>query len=137
MTTGLSGISFTILNNQGFKSWDQYCWIRQDQMNLHVSDFGISRILSKATGQSQNQTSTIGLKGSIGCIPPEYGAGADVSTHGDIYSYGILLLEMLKRKRPTDEMFKDNLYLHSWAEKALQDGVMAVIDPFFLPMEED
>nr|POE54864.1 putative lrr receptor-like serine/threonine-protein kinase [Quercus suber] len=33
--------------------------------------------------------------------------GGQVSTLGDIYSYGILLLEMLIGKRPTDEVFKD------------------------------
>ncbi|XP_042485077.1 probable LRR receptor-like serine/threonine-protein kinase At3g47570 [Macadamia integrifolia] len=108
-----------------------------DDLSAHLGDFGISRILSKATGRSQNQISSIGFKGSIGYIPPEYGAGADVSTHGDVYSYGILLLEMFTGKRPTDEIFKDNLYLHGWAEMALHDGMIAIVDPSLLPMEEN
>ncbi|XP_043720895.1 probable LRR receptor-like serine/threonine-protein kinase At3g47570, partial [Telopea speciosissima] len=108
-----------------------------DDLTAHLGDFGISRILSKGTGRTQNQTSSIGLKGSIGYIPPEYGAGVDVSTHGDVYSYGIFLLEMFTGKRPTDEMFKDNFYLHSWAKMALHDGVMAIIHQSLLPMEND
>ncbi|XP_043705575.1 probable LRR receptor-like serine/threonine-protein kinase At3g47570 [Telopea speciosissima] len=106
-------------------------------LTAHLGDFGISRILSKVTSRSQNHTSSIGVKGSIGYIAPEYGAGADVSTHGDVYSYGILLLEMFTGKRPTHEMFKDNFNLHFWAEMGLLDGVMAVVDPLLLPMEED
>ncbi|XP_042515256.1 probable LRR receptor-like serine/threonine-protein kinase At3g47570 [Macadamia integrifolia] len=108
-----------------------------DDLTAHLGDLGISRILSKATYRSQHHTSSIGIKGSIGYIAPEYGAGATVSTHGDVYSYGILLLEMFTGKRPTNEIFKDNFNLHNWAEMALQDGVMAVLDPSLLPMEED
>ncbi|XP_043720786.1 probable LRR receptor-like serine/threonine-protein kinase At3g47570 [Telopea speciosissima] len=107
-------------------------------LTAHLGDFGISRILSKVTNRSQNYTSSIGVKGSIGYIAPEYGAGADVSTHGDVYSYGILLLEMFTGKHPTHEMFKDNVNLHYWAKMALHDDrVMIVVDPSLLLMEED
>lgn len=35
----------------------------------------------------------------------EYGPEGRVSTRGDIYSYGIMLLEMITRKKPMDEIF--------------------------------
>ncbi|XP_043692849.1 probable LRR receptor-like serine/threonine-protein kinase At3g47570 [Telopea speciosissima] len=109
-------------------------------LTAHLGDFGISRILLEDTNRSQNPTSSIGIKGSIGYIAPEYGAGAgagaDVSRHGDVYSYGILLLEMFTGKRPTHEIFKDNFNLHCWAEMALHDGVIPIVDPSLLSMEE-
>jgi len=33
--------------------------------------------------------------------------GSKVSIEGDVYSFGIPVLEILTRSRPTDEMFKD------------------------------
>ncbi|XP_058089359.1 receptor kinase-like protein Xa21 [Magnolia sinica] len=101
-----------------------------DDMVAHVGDFGLARFLSEAAEScSQNQTSTSGIKGSVGYIAPEYGMGGKASTHGDVYSYGILLLEMITGKRPTDDMFKDNLSLRHFAKSALPEQVTAIIDP--------
>jgi len=60
-----------------------------------------------------------------------------VSTCGDVYSYGILLLEMITGKRPTDDMFKDGLNLHSYVRMSLPDFVGEVADPIlFRDVEE-
>ncbi|KAA8517945.1 hypothetical protein F0562_015419 [Nyssa sinensis] len=58
----------------------------------------------------------------------EYGMGGQVSTLGDVYSYGILLLEMFTGRRPTDELLKDNLNLHNYVKQALPDQVMELVD---------
>lgn len=58
--------------------------------------------------------------------------GSEVSTYGDMYSFGILVLEVFTGKRPTDDMFKDGLNLHSFAEVALLDEVTVVVDPMLL-----
>jgi serine/threonine protein kinase len=42
-----------------------------------------------------------------------------VSTHGDIYSYGVLILEMVTGKRPTDNMFDHGLSLHKYINMSL------------------
>lgn len=58
----------------------------------------------------------------------EYGMGSVVSTSGDVYSYGIIILEMITRKRPTDPMFDKGLNLHNFAKMSLPDRVTEVLD---------
>ncbi|KAL7262899.1 hypothetical protein ACSBR1_001128 [Camellia fascicularis] len=97
-----------------------------ENLGAHVGDFGLARFLNP--NSPEKISSTIGLKGSIGYIPPEYGWGSNVSTSGDVYSFGVLLLEMFTAKRPTDEMFKDGLDLNKFASTMQQNQVLKVVD---------
>lgn len=58
----------------------------------------------------------------------EYGMGGQVSTRADVYSYGILLLEMFTGRRPTDGLFKNDLNLHKFVKAALPGRVMEIVD---------
>lgn len=62
--------------------------------------------------------------------------GSEVSTSGDVYSYGILLLEMFSGKRPTDGMFRDDSNLHNFALMALPEHVEEILDPRLLETED-
>nr|XP_011466482.1 PREDICTED: probable LRR receptor-like serine/threonine-protein kinase At3g47570 [Fragaria vesca subsp. vesca] len=110
-----------------------------EDMVAHVGDFGLASFLFEASkNHSKCQTMSAGLKGSIGYIPPEYGMGCQVTILGDIYSYGILLLEMFTGKRPTDDMFKDGLSIHQFTATAFPDRVMDIVDTsLLLETEED
>ena len=58
--------------------------------------------------------------------------GNEVSTYGDVYSYGILLLEMFTGKRLTENTLQDNLNLHEFVKAALPEQIIHIIDPILL-----
>ncbi|XP_028790982.1 putative receptor-like protein kinase At3g47110 [Neltuma alba] len=99
-----------------------------DDMVAHVSDFGLAKLLATLNGSSQKQASTSIIKGTIGYAPPEYGITSEVSIQGDIYSFGILILEMLTGKRPTDLIFEDGHNLHSYVKAAFPNNLLKIVD---------
>ncbi|KAL7253368.1 hypothetical protein ACSBR1_007823 [Camellia fascicularis] len=101
-----------------------------EDMIGHVGDFGLARFLQEANRNfNAKQGSSTGVRGTIGYTAPDYAMGSKESTEGDVYSYGILLLEMFTGKRPTDDMFKDSLNLHNLVRLALPHQVADVADP--------
>ncbi|PSS33329.1 LRR receptor-like serine/threonine-protein kinase precursor [Actinidia chinensis var. chinensis] len=104
-------------------------------MVARVGDFGLARFRPELT--DPKQSSSIGIRGTIGYAAPEYRLGSKVSTSGDVYSYGILLLEMMTGKRPTDPMFGEGFNLHNFARMALPDRVMEIVEPLLLKNDED
>ncbi|KAL3000177.1 hypothetical protein AAZX31_09G198800 [Glycine max] len=107
-----------------------------DDMVAHVSDFGIARLLSTINETTSKQTSTIGIKGTLGYAPPEYGMTSEVSTYGDVYSFGILMLEMLTGRRPTDEIFEDGQNLRNFVAISFPDNISQILDPQLIPSDE-
>ncbi|CAL1373412.1 unnamed protein product [Linum trigynum] len=117
-------------------------------MVAHVSDFGLAKLLSVEADHhsslSGSKTSSLGVRGTIGYAPPEYGMSATTGTkEGDVYSYGILVLEMMSRKRPTDEMFGGGggaewLNLRDAVKAALPNDIYSVLDPkLYSPEDRD
>ncbi|XP_039158860.1 probable LRR receptor-like serine/threonine-protein kinase At3g47570 [Eucalyptus grandis] len=106
-------------------------------MLARVCDFGLARFLCKSTNldASHCQASSSGLKGTVGYIAPEYGLGGASSLLGDVYSFGILLLEMFTGIRPTDVMFKDGWTLHEFVKTTLLEGTVKILDPSLLSSE--
>ncbi|PIA29076.1 hypothetical protein AQUCO_06300035v1 [Aquilegia coerulea] len=108
-----------------------------DDMTAHVANFGLPEFKSAPSHFSTpSEASSVSIKRTIGHLPPEYGKDGEVSIEIDVYSYGILLLEMFTKKRPTDEMFRDGLNLHNYAKMALPDQVREILDPALLASED-
>ncbi|XP_076895984.1 putative receptor-like protein kinase At3g47110 [Bidens hawaiensis] len=95
-----------------------------DDMVAHVGDFGLARFL----GTTSHQNNSTGIRGTIGYAAPEYGLGSEMTCTGDIYSFGILVLEVMTGKKPTNDIFNEGLNIHKFASMALQDRVTNVIN---------
>ncbi|XP_048140723.1 probable LRR receptor-like serine/threonine-protein kinase At3g47570 [Rhodamnia argentea] len=105
------------------------------EMVAHVGDFGLAKfLLGSSSDTVANRTSSVGIGGTIGFAPPEYMMGCKVSREGDVYRYGIFLLEMFTGLSPTDDTFGDNLTLHSFVAEALHERVLEITDR--IPLQE-
>ena len=56
----------------------------------------------------------------------ECATGTEVTIAGDVYSFGIVILEIILRRRPTDDMFKDGLNIVRFVEMNFPDRVLHV-----------
>ncbi|PRQ29188.1 putative protein kinase RLK-Pelle-LRR-XII-1 family [Rosa chinensis] len=102
------------------------------EMGAHVADFGIAKLL----GAGDSITETITLA-TIGYMAPEYGMEGFVSTRGDVYSFGIVLLETFTTRKPTDEIFDGEMSLRQWVANSLPESLVDVVDANILGTLED
>ncbi|KAF6981842.1 hypothetical protein CFC21_000292 [Triticum aestivum] len=111
-----------------------------NDMVAHVGDFGLSRFVDKmmnsGSTEDPNAGRSSGIRGSIGYIAPEYGMGGEVSIDGDVYSYGVILLEMFTGKSPTDGMFQGDHTLRFYVASNYPDRVTEIVDPALLQAEQ-
>ncbi|ESQ48682.1 hypothetical protein EUTSA_v10019932mg [Eutrema salsugineum] len=92
-----------------------------------VSDFGMARLVSALDTHLSVST----LAGTPGYVPPEYYQSFRCTTKGDVYSYGVILLELLSGKKPIDpEEFGEDNNLVGWAKQLYREKRGAeILDP--------
>ncbi|OIT38110.1 PREDICTED: leucine-rich repeat receptor-like tyrosine-protein kinase PXC3 [Nicotiana attenuata] len=83
-----------------------------------VSEVEISRLLDPSRGTA----SISAVAGSFGYIPPEYAYTMQVTATGNVYSYGVVLLEILTTRLPVDEDFGEGIDLVKWVHGAPARG---------------
>ncbi|XP_073055020.1 LRR receptor-like serine/threonine-protein kinase RPK2 [Primulina eburnea] len=91
-----------------------------DEYNAYLSDFGLSKILANAETHA-----TTRVAGTYGYISPEYALTGRVSNKADVYSYGVVLLELMSDKTVLDPSFyshEDGFNIVSWACLLMNQG---------------
>ncbi|KAJ0256803.1 PAN/Apple domain-containing protein [Hirschfeldia incana] len=96
-----------------------------DEMNPKISDFGTARIfLCK-----QIDDSTQRIVGTFGYMSPEYALGGMISEKSDIYSFGVLLIEIISGKKATRFVHNEethSIIAYAWESWCETKGVSIV-----------
>ncbi|XP_050935987.1 cysteine-rich receptor-like protein kinase 44 isoform X1 [Cucumis melo] len=101
------------------------------EMNAKISDSGIARLF--ALEQTQDDTCTI--IGNVGCMAPEYIRYGHLSSKSNVFSYGVLVLEIVtghKENYQTVSNIENTKYpLISYARRNWREGrtLLNIVDP--------
>ncbi|KAK6123063.1 hypothetical protein DH2020_043215 [Rehmannia glutinosa] len=79
-----------------------------------VTDFGLARVVD----DGGSHVSTM-VAGTVGYVAPEYGQTWQATTKGDVYSYGVLAMELATGRRAVDG---GEECLVEWAKRVIGDG---------------
>ncbi|KAL0801897.1 hypothetical protein Bca101_057073 [Brassica carinata] len=107
------------------------------EMEPHIGDFGLARILDDST------VSTSTITGTTGYIAPENAYRTVRGKESDVYSYGVVLLELVTGKRAVDKSLPEETDLVSWVGSVLSsykddhDTVGPIIDPTLVDELQD
>ncbi|XP_054812690.1 leucine-rich repeat receptor-like protein kinase TDR [Prosopis cineraria] len=93
------------------------------EMEARVADFGVAKLI-----QSDESMSVIA--GSYGYIAPEYAYTLQVDEKSDIYSYGVVLLEILCGRRSVNAEFGEGNSIVDWVKSKIKtkNGINDILD---------
>lgn len=100
----------------------------EDDFTPKVSDFGLAKV---ASDEGKGYISTR-VMGTFGYVAPEYAMTGHLLVKSDVYSYGVVLLELLSGRKPVDMSQppgQENLV--TWARPLLttKEGLEMLVDP--------
>lgn len=98
-----------------------------EEMKPKIADFGLAKFVQT----EKVMESTHLIAGTHGYIAPEYGYTMNVTEKSDIYSFGVVLMELVTGKKPMEPEFGENKDIVHWVHNKMRrrDNVSALVDP--------
>nr|GMD26507.1 systemin receptor SR160-like [Ipomoea batatas]GMD30558.1 systemin receptor SR160-like [Ipomoea batatas]GME18270.1 systemin receptor SR160-like [Ipomoea batatas] len=87
--------------------------------NAKIADFGLARMMA-SEGDPETASAVVG---TFGYIAPEYGSTRKVDAKSDIYSFGVVLLELTTGREAVTG--NEDMNLAQWAHKHQREGKSA------------
>ncbi|KAL8134628.1 hypothetical protein AgCh_009594 [Apium graveolens] len=96
------------------------------QWNPKVSDFGISKLLGPDWTLSMARPT-----GSSGYMAPEYGSTRVLDQKTDVYSVGVLIIEIITGRSPVERRgYEHEVNLVEWLHSMVRDqNIIQIVDP--------
>ncbi|KAL9458877.1 hypothetical protein AB3S75_007709 [Citrus x aurantiifolia] len=90
-----------------------------DHYNARMSDFGLAKLLTL----NQSKTIKTAIRGTKGYVAPEWFRNSTITAKVDVYSFGVLLLEIISCRKSFDiEMGEEYAILTDWAFDCYRNG---------------
>ncbi|CAL9771747.1 unnamed protein product [Musa acuminata subsp. burmannicoides] len=100
----------------------------------YLADFGLAKLMSSPNFHHAMSR----IAGSYGYIAPEYGYTTKITEKSDVYSYGVVLLEILSGRSAIEPMVGDSLHIVEWMKKKMGslEPAVNILDPKLRGMQD-
>ncbi|BFI25510.1 hypothetical protein MPTK2_1g21730 [Marchantia polymorpha subsp. ruderalis] len=100
-----------------------------EDWNPQIADFGFS----PALGDEETRLQPVHLAGTVGYLPPEDASEGQFTDKFDVYSYGVLVLEIVSGRKSIEyNQPSEQVFLVNWARYLYEEGesaLMKLLDP--------
>ncbi|MQL85410.1 hypothetical protein Taro_017952 [Colocasia esculenta] len=98
-------------------------------LEAKIADFGLSRAF---TNDNHSHISTNNVAGTLGYLDPEYQRTFRLNEKSDVFSFGVVLLELITGKPPIIRENENAVHIVHWVRSWIERGdIDSIVDPSF------